>query len=200
MKLQLLITTLALAAVSLALGQEARIGGDAPLFTLNDADGKSHNLADYKGKFVVLEWFNEGCPFVKKHYTSGHMQKLQQEYADKNVVWFSISSSAPGKEGHMTSEQAQHTAAEWKMDSTKILLDQDAKVARMYAAKSTPHLFVIDPQGKLIYHGAIDNKPTGNTADLANAQNYVKLALDSAMGGKPVATAITRPYGCALKY
>ena len=194
------MAALACIAAASAFGDGAKIGSAAPAFSLRDAEGRTHELASYKGQFVVLEWFNDGCPFVKKHYQSGNMQRLQKELAEKGVVWLSISSSARGKEGYLTSDSARQRVAEWNMQSTKLLLDSDATVARLYGAKSTPHMFVIDKEGLLIYHGAIDNKPTANTADLATAENYVRLALESAMNGKPVATPMTRPYGCALKY
>jgi peroxiredoxin len=200
MKTKLLVTLLTCVAASMSFADELKVGSEAPAFTLKDTSGKEHSLADYKGKFVVLEWFNEGCPFVKKHYTSGNMQKLQQEYTGKDVVWLSINSSAPGNQGHVTPETAPKTIAEWKMNATKILLDHDGKVGRMYGAKTTPHMFVIDKAGKLVYQGAIDSKPTPNTADVADAENYVKVALDSTMAGKPVENASTKPYGCSVKY
>jgi len=200
MKTKLLITALTCIAASAAFAQDLKVGSDAPNFTLKDTSGKEHSLADFKGKFVVLEWFNEGCPFVKKHYTSGNMQKLQKEYTGKDVVWLSISSSAQGEQGYMTPETAPKTMGDWKMDSTKVLLDHDGKVGKMYGAKTTPHMFVIDKTGKLIYQGAIDSKPTPNTADLEGAENYVRVALDSSMAGKPVANSSTKPYGCSVKY
>jgi peroxiredoxin len=200
MKTKLLITALSCIALSAAFADEVKVGSDAPDFTLKDTSGKAHSLSDFKGKFVVLEWFNEGCPFVKKHYTSGNMQKLQKEYTGKDVVWLSINSSAPGEQGHMTPETAPKTMGEWKMDSTKVLLDHDGKVGKMYGAKTTPHMFVIDKAGKLVYQGAIDSKPTPNTADLDGAENYVRVALDNSMAGKPVATTSTKPYGCSVKY
>jgi peroxiredoxin len=200
MKTKLLITALTCVAASLSFAEEVKVGSAAPDFTLKDVNGKTHNLADYKGKFVVLEWFNEGCPFVKKHYTSGNMQKLQKEYTGKDVVWLSISSSAQGEQGHMTPENAPKTMTDWKMDSTKVLLDHDGKVGKMYGAKTTPHMFVLDKEGKLVYQGAIDSKPSSNSADIEGAENYVKVALDSTMSGKPVATSSTKPYGCSVKY
>jgi peroxiredoxin len=201
MKTKLLITALTcIAAASASFADEVKVGSAAPDFTLKDVNGKTHNLADYKGKFVVLEWFNEGCPFVKKHYTSGNMQKLQKEYTGQDVVWLSISSSAEGEQGHMTPQTAPKTIGDWKMDSTKVLLDHDGKVGKMYGAKTTPHMFVIDKEGKLIYQGAIDSKPSSNTADIEGAENYVKVALDNSMAGKPVATSSTKPYGCSVKY
>lgn len=200
MKTKLLITALTCIAASPAFAQEAKVGSDAPAFTLKDTTGKTHSLSDFKGKFVVLEWFNEGCPFVQKHYSSGNMQKLQKEYTGKDVVWLSINSSAPGEQGHVTPESASKTIKDWKMDATKLLLDHDGKVGKMYGAKTTPHMFVINKEGKLIYQGAIDSKATPNTTDIASSANYVKVALDNSMAGKPVATTSTKPYGCAVKY
>ena len=200
MKTKLLIVALTCFAASAIYADELKVGTEAPAFSLKDTQGKTHSLSDYKGKFVVLEWFNEGCPFVKKHYGSGNMQKLQKEYTGKDVVWLSINSSAQGQQGHVTPESAPKTIAEWKMDATKILLDHDGKVGRTYGAKTTPHMFVINPEGKLVYQGAIDSKPTPNTADVEGAENYVKVALDSSMAGKPVATSSTKPYGCSVKY
>ena len=199
MKTKLLITAFTCIAASVSFA-EVKVGSDAPAFTLKDTSGKAHSLSDFKGKFVVLEWFNEGCPFVKKHYTSGNMQKLQKEYAGKDVVWLSINSSAQGEQGHVTPESAPKTITDWKMDSTKILLDHDGKVGKMYDAKTTPHMFVINKEGKVIYQGAIDSKATANTADVDTAENYVKVALDNSMAGKPVATTSTKPYGCSVKY
>lgn len=196
----LLVTLLTCVAASASFSDELKVGTDAPAFTLTDTSGKKHSLADYKGKFVVLEWFNEGCPFVKKHYTSGNMQKLQQEYTGKDVVWLSISSSAEGQQGHMTPENAPKTISEWNMNATKVLLDHDGKVGKLYGAKTTPHMFVIDKQGKLVYQGAIDSKATANKADVADAENYVRVALDNSMAGKPVTNASTKPYGCSVKY
>ena len=202
MKRKLLITLLTCVAASVSCADEPKVsvGSEAPAFTLKDSSGKEHSFADYKGKFVVLEWFNEGCPFVKKHYTSGNMQKLQQEYTGKDVVWLSINSSAPGEQGHMTAESAPKTISDWNIKATHILFDHDGKVGKMYGAKTTPHMYVIDKEGKLVYQGAIDSKATANTADLADAENYVKVALDSTMAGKPVATTSTKPYGCSVKY
>ena len=200
MKTKLLIAALTCVATAASFADEPKVGEQAPAFTLKDTSGKTHSLSDYKGKFVVLEWFNEGCPFVKKHYTSGNMQKLQKEYTGKDVVWLSINSSAEGQQGHVTPETAPKTMSDWKMDATKILLDHDGKVGKTYGAKTTPHMFVINPEGKLVYQGAIDSKPTANAADVDDAENYVKVALDNSMAGKPVSTTSTKPYGCSVKY
>jgi hypothetical protein len=148
----------------------------------------------------VLEWFNPECPFVKKHYGSGNMQKIQEEFTGKGVVWLSIDSSAPGLEGHLTAEQAEKKIAEWKTKQTALLLDPDGKAGRTYGAKNTPHMFIINPEGKIIYEGAIDSKASANAADIANSTNYVKVALDESLGGKTVTTTTTKPYGCSVKY
>jgi hypothetical protein len=137
---------------------------------------------------------------VKKHYGSGNMQKLQEEYASKGVVWMSINSSAPGKEGNLTAETAGKTISDWKMNHTTLLLDPDGKAGQTYGAKNTPHMFIINPEGKVVYEGAIDSKASPNPADIPTSTNYVKVALDEAMAGKPVTTANTKPYGCSVKY
>ncbi len=196
----LLIAFASLTSASLFAADSPKVGTAAPDFSLADANGKTHSVSENKGKFVVLEWFNPECPFVKKHYSSGNMQKLQQEYSKKGVVWMSIDSSASDKEGSMTPEEASKQSAEWKMGSTTLLLDPSGKAGQAYGAKNTPHMFVINPEGKIVYEGAIDNKATVNVADIPTATNYVKAALDQAMSGKPVTTANTRPYGCSVKY
>jgi peroxiredoxin len=176
------------------------VGSVAPDFSATDAKGKTHSLSQYKGKYVVLEWFNPECPFVKKHYGSSNMQKLQGEFTTKGVVWLSVDSSAPGTEGNLTPDQAEKTMADWKTKSTALLLDQDGKVGRAYGAKNTPHMFVINPEGKIVYEGAIDSKATPNPGDIPSSTNYVKVALDESLAGKPVTTAQTKPYGCSVKY
>ena len=183
-----------------AAADSPAVGSVAPDFSLPDANGKSHSLSQYKGKYVVLEWFNPECPFVKKHYGSGNMQKLQGEYTSKGVVWLTIDSNAPGSEGNMTLDQAQNVMKQWNTKQTALLLDPEGKVGREYNARNTPHMFVINPEGKVVYEGAIDSKATPNPADIASSTNYVKVALDESMGGKPVSNANTRPYGCSVKY
>ncbi|MEP6937707.1 MAG: redoxin family protein, partial [Chthoniobacterales bacterium] len=143
---------------------------------------------------------NPECPFVKKHYGSGNMQKLQEEFTGKGVVWLAVDSSAPGAEGSLTPDQANKTMADWKTHSTALLLDTDGKAGRAYGAKNTPHMFVVNPDGKVIYEGAIDSKATPNPADIPNSTNYVKVALDESMAGKPITTPSSRPYGCSVKY
>jgi peroxiredoxin len=177
-----------------------QVGQPAPEFTLTDSNGKSHNLSDFKGKFVVLEWLNHGCPFVKKHYDGGNMQGLQKEFTGKDVVWLSIVSSAPGKQGHMSPEETNKTKEEKGSAATAILNDEDGTVGKLYDAKVTPELYVINPEGTLIYMGAIDDKKSVEPADVAGAKNYVKQALDEAVAGKPVSEPTTTAYGCGIKY
>jgi hypothetical protein len=183
-----------------ASATQATVGQQAPDFTLTGGDGKTHSLSDYKGKFIVLEWTNPNCPFVHKFYDSGTMQKLQTEETGKGVAWLRINSSAQGSPDCQTVadvvayEQANHVA------STETLLDPDGKVGHLFGARNTPHMFVIDPKGILIYAGGIDNKPSADPADIATAKNYVTAALDEAMAGKPVSVPVARPYGCSVKY
>ena len=196
----LTIALLSLATTALYASESPAVGSAAPDFTLTDANGKTRSLSENKGKYVVLEWFNPECPFVKKHYGSGNMQKLQGEFTGKGVIWFSIDSSAPGYEGNLTPEQAQNVVKKWNTKQTALLLDPDGKAGRSYGARNTPHMFVINPDGKIIYEGAIDSKATPNPDDIASSTNYVKVALDESMSGKPVSNSNTRPYGCSVKY
>lgn len=199
-KLFLLFATAALSFSTESAFATATPGSEAPDFTLQDTTGKSHSLKDFKGKFVVLEWTNYECPFVKKHYGSGNMQKLQKEYTQKDVVWLSICSSAEGKQGNFMPDKWNEMIREKGAAPTAVLLDPDGKVGRLYDAKTTPHMFVINPEGKIIYAGAIDSIRSPNPADIEKATNYVSAALDSAMAGKPVETATSTPYGCSVKY
>jgi peroxiredoxin len=176
------------------------VGSAAPDFSLTDAKGKTHSLADYKGKYVVLEWFNPECPFVKKHYGGGHMQNLQKDFTTKGVAWLTIDSNAPGTEGNLSPEQAEKVAGAWKTHQTALLLDPDGKVGRAYGAKNTPNMVIINPEGKIVYEGAIDSKATPNPADIPSSTNYVKAALDESLAGKPVSNPQTKPYGCSVKY
>ena len=187
-----------------ALGQvgwaTVKVGAPAPAFTATDNRGQSHSLSDFKGKWVVLEWHNEGCPYVRKHYGSGNMQKLQKEWTARGVVWLSVISSAPGKQGHQTAEQSQAYQAQQNGSPTAVLLDPEGTVGQLYAAKTTPHMFVIDPNGVLVYDGAIDDRPTTDLADVEGATNYVVAALKAGMAGQTVTTPVSRPYGCSVKY
>lgn len=201
MKTKLLAMLLTLAAsTALFAADSPAVGTAAPDFSLTDSKGKAQTVSQYKGKYVVLEWFSPECPFVKKHYGSGNMQKLQEEFTGKGVVWLSIDSSAPGLEGHLTAEQANAKMTEWKTKQTALVLDPDGKAGRSYGAKNTPHMFVINPEGKIVYEGAIDSKATPNPSDIANSTNYVKVALEESLAGKTVSNANTKPYGCSVKY
>lgn len=177
-----------------------RPGASAPEFSLPDAAGKTHALSGYRGKWVVLEWVNYDCPFVKKHYGSGNMQKVQKTARGKGVVWLSINSSAPGKQGHFAGTELTQRIVDSKADVDGYLLDPDGVVGKAYKAKTTPHMFVIDPQGMVVYAGAIDDKPSTDKADIAGAKNHVQAALEAGMAGKPVETASSTPYGCNVKY
>lgn len=178
----------------------ASVGQQAPDFTLSDTEGNPISLSSFQGKHVVLEWFNYDCPFVKKHYDSGNMQELQKEYSAKGVVWLSINSSAPGKQGHYTAEEMTKLAQEKQVASSAILLDADGKAGRLYGAQTTPHMFVINPDGKLIYAGAIDSTPSTEASDISKSTNYVKQALEESLAGQPITEPSTKAYGCSVKY
>jgi hypothetical protein len=178
----------------------AKVDEPAPAFTLRDAAGKTHSLADYKGKLVVLEWVNFGCPFVRKHYDSGNMQHLQQMAAGKGVIWLSICSSAPGKQGHFAGPELTDKIAAERSAASAYLVDEDGTVGKIYEAKTTPHMFLIDRSGTLIYAGGIDDIASTRQEDIAGATNYVQKALDAALAGKPVETKTSKPYGCSVKY
>ena len=197
---QLLLLPLLALALNQSVRSAAEPGEAAPEFTLTDSKGTSHKLSDFRGKLVVLEWLNHECPFVKKHYSGGDMQKLQKEYTAKGVVWLSIISSAPGKQGHRTGPQADVDTKDKNAAPTAVLLDPAGEVGQKYEAKTTPHMFVIDKEGKIIYAGAIDSIKSTNSADVAQAENHVRQALDAALSGKPVPTSKTAPYGCSVKY
>jgi hypothetical protein len=175
-------------------------GNPAPDFKGTDSNGVNHTLSQYRGKYVVLEWANKGCPYDQKHYLSGNMESLQREWTAKGVVWLSVISSAPGEQGSVTPTEENQYLKTMKAAPTAALLDPEGTIGRMYRAKTTPHIFVIDPQGKLIYQGAIDDKPTTDQSDIKTARNYLNEALGAAMAGKPVPVASTRPYGCSVKY
>lgn len=177
-----------------------KVGQPAPDFTGTASDGKSYHLADYRGKFVVLEWHNNGCPYTQKHYKSGNMQKLQKQWTAQGVVWFTVLSSAPGKQGYVNASDENNYMAKMGAAPTAALLDPTGAVGHLYDAKTTPQMIVVNPQGVIIYDGAIDNRPTEDLRDIPVATNYVSQALEQALAGKPVETAATRPYGCSVKY
>ena len=187
-----------LSASAFAAGVET--GAAAPGFTLKDPMGISVSLADFKGKYVVLEWVNYDCPFVKKHYNSGNMQMLQTKYTDAGVVWLTINSSAPGKQGNFSPKEILQRSREHKAAFSAYLIDASGEVGKAYDAKTTPHMFIIDPNGKVIYQGGIDDIRSTNVKDVEKATNYVAAALDAALAGKTIKQANTKPYGCSVKY
>ena len=193
----LLCLPLALAAVTAA---DAKVGDAAPAFTLTDTNGKQHSLGDFKGKVVVLEWLNHDCPFVKKHYDSGNMPALQSRYTEADVVWLSINSSAPGKQGNYEPGKANELTKEKKSAATYVLLDPEGTVGKLYGAKTTPHMYVIDAAGVLRYEGAIDSVSSTDQDDIKGATNYVAAAVDALKAGKPVDPSVTQAYGCAVTY
>lgn len=193
-----------LSAVSLVLSTSlwgaVQVGKPAPTFAEKDQNGKLHKLEDFKGKWVVLEWFNEGCPYVKKHYESGNMQALQDKYGKRDVVWLTVATSAKGKQGYVAPDKAQDQVKRAKMKAAALLLDADGTMGKAYGAKTTPHMYVISPAGKIAYVGAIDSNDSANPATIAGAENYVASALEAALAGKPIKTSSTKPYGCSVKY
>lgn len=193
-----------LSLVILALGTtafaEVTIGKPAPNFTLKDTTGKEHSLSDFKGKIVVLEWTNYGCPFVRKHYGSGNMQKLQKAATSKGVVWLTICSSAPEKQGYMPPAEAREVSSKMGATGSAYLIDESGKVGKLYEAKRTPEMYVINQEGVLVYHGAIDDQKSPDPADIPKAKNYIATAIKEIMEGKAVSTPKTEAYGCSIKY
>ena len=186
--------------VLIASAFAVKTGEPAPGFTSVDSNGKQQSLSTYKGKFVVLEWHNQGCPYTKKHYESGNMQKLQKEWTAKGVVWLTVISSAQGTQGFVTPTQENEYLKTMNAVPTAVLMDPGGTLGHLYGAKTTPQMFIIDPSGTLIYNGAIDDHPTSDKSDIPNSKNYVTAALSEATSGKPVTEAVTRPYGCSVKY
>jgi hypothetical protein len=193
----------ALVAVSLvaAPAQAApQIGQPAPNFRLADVNGRAVNLSAFRGKTVVLEWNNPECPFVRKHYNSGNMQRTQAVAKKNGIVWLTINSSGPGKQGNMDGAKLKGVLAALKAQPSAYLLDPSGAVGKGYGAKTTPHMYIVDARGKLVYAGGIDDKPTPNPADIAGARNHVLAALGEMKAGKPVSVPTSRPYGCNVKY
>lgn len=178
----------------------AAVGQPAPDFTGTDVDGKTVKLSEFKGKPVVLEWFNPECPYIVKHYSTGNMQAAQKAALEKGAVWLSINSSAPGMEGNMTPQAGKAYIAEHKTAQTDLILDPTGDIGRMYGAKTTPHMFIVDKDGTLVYSGGIDDQPSANPETVKGAKNYVLTALDELAAGKPVTDSVTHPYGCSVKY
>jgi len=178
----------------------AKVGAPAPAFTAGATTGKGVSLADYRGRIVVLEWTNHDCPYVRKHYDTGNMQTLQKDATEQGVTWLTIISSSPGTQGHVSPSQADELTVKRNASPSAVLLDPTGVVGRMYGATNTPHMYVVDPAGMLVYAGAIDDRPTTRRADVPGAQNYVRTALQSVAAGQPVKTPVTRAYGCTVKY
>lgn len=195
-----LLVLCALASAPHVALSEAIVGKPAPEFTAKDSTGKDVSLNSFKGKVVVLEWFNPNCPFVKKFYKNGDMQKIQQDLGAKGVVWLTVSSSAPGKNGHLTAEQAETTRVDLGMKSSALVLDESGTIGKAYGARTTPHTFVIAANGTLAYAGAIDSESSTDSDDIAKAKNYVVEASNNLLANKAVETSSTEPYGCSVKY
>ncbi len=184
----------------LTFSQDAKLNEPAPNFKLMDSNGKEHSLSDFKDKIVVLEWINYECPFVKKHYNSKNMQTLQEKYTKAGIVWLTICSSAESKQGNFSSDEINSRSKKHGAKFTAYLVDADGKVGKMYGAKTTPHMYIIDKTGKLVYAGGIDDKASTDIADIKSAKNFVSSALDELLAGKNVSLQSSKPYGCSVKY
>jgi peroxiredoxin len=196
----LLLGSAALALAPAAAFATSDLGKPAPAFSAVDSNGKSWSLAELKGKVVVLETTNQDCPYVRKHYGSRNMQTQQREAAAKGVVWLTVASSAPGEQGHVTAAKANELTKTRNAAPTAFLLDPQSRIARAYGATVTPHMYIVDAAGLLVYRGGIDSIPSSSVSDVPKAKQYVRVALDEVLAGKPVSEASTRPYGCSLKY
>lgn len=180
--------------------ESAVVGEEAPDFEVMDANGNMHSLSDYEGQYVILEWLNHGCPYIRKHYDGNNMQRLQEKYTEQDVVWLSVISSAPGTQGYMEPEEARQSVEEYNASPTAILLDTEGTMGKKYDARVTPHMFIIDPDGIVRYNGAIDDKPTPRASSLETAHNYIEAAMTSLMNGEDVEVKSNTPYGCSVKY
>lgn len=185
---------------SLLLAQQAKLNESAPDFKLTDSNGSEHSLSDFNGKIVVLEWINFDCPFVKKHYDSKNMQSLQGTYTAKDIVWLAICSSNEGKQGNFSVEEINKRSKNHDAKFTAYLMDEDGKVGKLYGAKTTPHMYIIDKSGMLVYAGGIDDKATTDVDDIEDSKNYVSAALNALLAGKEVSVQSSTPYGCSVKY
>lgn len=200
MKLNTLLLTLVLSLSIFTAQAKISVDSAAPDFSLVNETGDTVTLSDHKGKYVILEWTNHLCPYVQKHYGSDNMQGLQGEYTDQDVVWLSIISSAPGKQGYVSAQESMALTEERGASPSHVLFDPEGSVGKMYSAKTTPHMYIIDPEGILRYAGAIDSIKSANPADIVKADNYVDLSMSALMAGKQVANKLTPPYGCSVKY
>lgn len=200
---KLTAATLSVAALALSTTALADVttGEQIPDLTVTDSNGATHNLSDFEGKTLILEWTNEGCPYVQKHYNSNNMQELQKSAtAEDDTVWLTVISSAPGKQGYKDGEGANKQMAEWDAAPTAVILDPDGKMGKAFDARTTPHMYVIKPDQTLVYQGAIDDNRSSNPATIEGAENYVASALADIEAGRPVATPESAPYGCSVKY
>lgn len=194
------LTVIVLSLIASVAFAEVKVDAPAPTFSETDQAGKMQSLEANKGKWVVLEWYNEGCPYVKKHYGSQNMQNLQKTYTGKGVVWYTVATSAKGQQGYVDPKEAAQKLKEAGMSSTALLLDADGTMGKAYGAKVTPHMFVINPEGKVVYAGAIDSNDSSDPKTIASSTNYVVAALDAGLAGKPIAQKTSKPYGCSVKY
>ena len=200
-RLRFYVTTVLCTLAFTALSEAApKIGQPAPDFTSVDSHGVTHSLRDYRGKIVILEWTNHQCPYVGKHYNTGNMQTLQQYATGLGVTWLSVISSTPGAQGYVSGAEANALTTKRHAVPSAVLLDPQGVVGRLYDARTTPHMYIIDAAGTLVYMGGIDDKPSTQNADVKTATNYVRVALDEVRSAKPVSTPVTRPYGCSVKY
>ena len=200
MKLRQIVLGFSILIVAAALHAAPAVGQSAPDFTLRDASGKAVKLSDFRGKHVVLEWTNPSCPYVRKHYDSGNMPATQKAALDKGVVWLAINSTAKSSYEYLEPAKVVAWQRERKAQPTALLLDEDGAAGKAYGARTTPHMYIVDPQGKLIYAGGIDSIASSDPRDIKKAVNYVRQGLDEALAGKPLSAAVTRPYGCSVKY
>ena len=190
----------ALIVVPELAGAAPKVGAPAPVFTSTATSGRKVSLADQKGNVVVLEWTNHDCPYVRKHYETGNMQQIQKDATGQGIVWLTIISSVPGTQGHVSPGKADELTKTRSAAPTAVLLDETGAVGKMYGATNTPHMYVIDKAGTLVYMGAIDDRPTSRRSDVQGARNYVRAALEAVAAGQPVPTPVTRAYGCTVKY
>ena len=200
MKNAILILMMLFAFSFALLAQEAKIDQQAPDFKLEDINGMDVLLSDYSGKIVVLEWINFDCPYVRKHYQSENIPKMQEKYTKQGVIWMAICSSAPGKEGYLPVGEIKKRIKQYNAKMSFYLIDSDGKVGKMYGAKTTPHFFIINKEGKLVYSGAVDDKPSTNIEDIKSARNYVAEVVDALLSGGNPPVKVTKPYGCSVKY
>ncbi|WP_111657708.1 thioredoxin family protein [Isoalcanivorax indicus] len=198
--LHLALTGCLLALTLGAAHAAPRVGQPAPDFSVIDTAGQTHSLADFSGQTVILEWTNHDCPFVKKHYVSDNMQQLQRRYTENGAVWLTVISSAPGKQGHVSPDQADALTRDRHAAPTAVLLDESGDMGRAYDARTTPHMYVIDADGVLRFMGGIDSNPSADPADIPGATPYLANAARAVLDGHTPDPAVTRPYGCTVKY